>query len=94
MALNGGFEAAVPLALSDSLFARPARELTSPSKLPAIGPVARPAPGPVLRPAPPDWTDNALDFQTLTIVGTSNNPAWGSDIVDVLTKNCGWGGGL
>src|SRR5262249_5999156 len=44
MALNGGFEAAVPLALRDSLFAQPALELSSPGQLLAIGPVLGTAP--------------------------------------------------
>ena len=90
MALNGGFEAAAPLALGDSLLARPAREQTSPSNLRAIGPVAGSAPGQVQPLAPPDWTENALDFQALTIVDTGNNPIPGSDLVDVLAR-CGDG---
>ena len=92
VALNGGFEAAAPLAPSDSLFARPARELTSPSKLLAIGPVAGSAPGRAAAPVPLDRTGTALDFQTLTIVDTSNSAILGAALVDVLAKTGGGGG--
>jgi hypothetical protein len=39
------------------------------------------------------YTFNALGFQTLTIVDTSNSSILGSDIVDVLAQNGGGGGG-
>jgi hypothetical protein len=39
------------------------------------------------------YTFNALGFQTLTIVDTSNSSILGTDIVDVLAKSGGGGGG-
>jgi hypothetical protein len=39
------------------------------------------------------YTFNALGFQTLTIVDTTNSSILGTDIVDVLAKSGGGGGG-
>jgi hypothetical protein len=39
------------------------------------------------------YTFNALGFQTITIVDTSNSSILGTDIVDVLAKSGGGGGG-
>ena len=62
------------------------RELNLPNNVLPIVPVADPASVRV-PPAPLDWTDNALGFQTVTIVDTNNRSIFGSLIIDVLRKS-------
>jgi hypothetical protein len=103
-ALNRGFEAAVPLALRDSLFAQPALELSSPGTVSAVDDVH--LSGTDSKAGTQDFPFgnndngvhvfsvplNTLGFQTIKLTDTTDNSIFGNVIVDVLAQSGGGGG--